>query len=56
MSLVLNKIPCHSPQALLEADVPDTDDRWLTSLYPQYYDPLYFLEIHADVFSMISGV
>ncbi len=56
MSLILNKIPCHSPRVLLEADVPDMDDQRLSSLYPQYYDPLYFLEIHADVFSTISSV
>ncbi len=32
------------------------DDRLLFSLYPQYYDPLYLLEIHADVFSTISSL
>ncbi|SJL11051.1 uncharacterized protein ARMOST_14452 [Armillaria ostoyae] len=33
---------------LLEADVSDTDDRWLFTLYPWYYDPLYFPEVHPE--------
>ncbi|PBK88643.1 hypothetical protein ARMGADRAFT_1016064 [Armillaria gallica] len=42
MSFILNNLPCRLPRVLLEADVPDTDDRRLSALYPRYYNPLYF--------------
>ncbi|PBK81228.1 hypothetical protein ARMGADRAFT_1039510 [Armillaria gallica] len=55
MSLILNKLPYHSPRVLLEADVPDMDDRACSLCTHGIMAPCISSEIHADVFSTITG-
>ncbi len=56
MAFPLAKLPCRRVRVLDEEFDPSSDEGYSPSLFPEYYDPLYFSGVHPEVFETPESV